>query len=42
MTSVEGRTPPHVREPDNGADSEDWAERESKGMGYSESIPHIQ
>jgi len=28
-----------VREPDNGTDSEGWAEeRERKGMGYSESI----
>jgi len=39
MTHTEGRTPPRVREPGNGADSEGWAEgRERKGMGYSESI----
>jgi len=38
MTSVEGRTPPHVSEPGNGADSEGWAERKRKDVGYSESI----
>jgi len=39
MTRAEGRTPPRMREPGNGADSEGWAEeREGKGMGCSESI----
>jgi len=39
MTRAEGRTPPRVREPGNGVDSEGWAEeRDRKGMGYSESI----